>query len=100
MGLRMRKEGAYHTPGACLCVEGRKEESPSPIAQPWETGPSVDTPSSQILGATFSCQTAFCFLGEQGGCPKEILDQIWVQQNHLGVTSFIPLSLASRPIPI
>lgn len=77
-------------------MEGRREESPSPIAQPWETGPSVDTSSSQILGATFFAKLPSVFLGEQGGCPKEMLSQVWVHQNRLGVISSIPLSPASR----
>lgn len=58
----------------------------------------MDTPSSQLRGATFSCQTAFCFPGRAGRGQKEMLGQIWVPQNHLEVISSTLPSLASRAL--
>lgn len=113
MGNRCWGQGGVKEPqkeeGACPDLRGRSlwqragERRVHPIeASGWDSlGKQAhpQTPhTANFLGLLFFAKLPSASLGEQAGSQKEMLDQLWVQQNHLDVLSSIPLSLASRVV--
>lgn len=76
-------------------TEGRREESPSLYRSPMHGHPIQPASRAHI---SMTNHLMFVSPSEQGGSQKEILDQIWVQQNRLEVLSSIRLSLASKAL--